>query len=161
MCTEQWPDFPLNAALGWWYVVFVYQLGNSDLAVEIFFEKEGTVEWGDINFEIEGWGTFRRACLLFNYFFCDKKEELLKTFLTCSCMPWLLNSFDFPSYGSELRKIYTKAIVDVYRGWSFGVALPGGKWLACGNGFTGGTGGQEETVAFNSGISYAKIRSIK
>ena len=30
-------------------------------------------------------------------FFCDKKEKFLKTLLTCTYIPLLLNSFDLPS----------------------------------------------------------------
>ena len=39
-----------------------------------------------------------------NLFFSDKK---------CSFIPWLLNSFDIPSYGSESRKKYTLRILSM------------------------------------------------
>ena len=47
-----------------------------------------------------------RTCLLFNYFFDDKKQ-LLRALLTCTFIRLLLNSFDLCSYSSKLRKIYT------------------------------------------------------
>ena len=64
--------------------MFVYHSVNSNLRVEIIFRKEGTAENGLIDFEIGDIGTsaywywrFKklscRACLLFYYFFGDKK----------------------------------------------------------------------------------------
>ena len=42
-------------------------------------------------------------------FFRDKKEQILKVFLTCTFNPGLL-SFHLPSYGSESRKRRAKAV---------------------------------------------------
>ena len=53
-------------------------------------------------------------CLLLKFSFGDKKQCLLKVLITF--IRWLLNSFDLPSYGSELKKRYTKIAVDVSRG---------------------------------------------
>ena len=41
-----------------------------------------------------------RACLLLYCFFGNKKEELIKAFLTYAFIPWLLNSFDLPWLGT-------------------------------------------------------------
>ena len=88
--------------------MFVYHFVDPDLRVEIIFRKEGTVENGGIDFEIRDictsahgyWGLKKiscKACLLFYYFFGDKKS-LLKALLTCTFIRSLLNSFDLPSY---------------------------------------------------------------
>ena len=64
--------------------IFVYHFVDLDLKVEIFFEKEGAVENRDVDFEIGDVGTSAhlywrmttilfRACLVFYYFFGDKK----------------------------------------------------------------------------------------
>ena len=36
---------------GWSSTLLVYQFFDSDQGVEIFFDKEGTVEKGDVDFE--------------------------------------------------------------------------------------------------------------
>ena len=46
---------------------------------------------------------------LFYYFFRDKKEQILKVFLTCTFNPGLIN-FHLPSYGSESRKRRAKTV---------------------------------------------------
>ena len=43
-----------------------------------------------------------RACLFFIVFWWPKKNITFKFLFTFN--PWILNSFDLPSYGSELRK---------------------------------------------------------
>ena len=40
-------------------------------------------------------------------YFSGKKDKLLKTLLTCTPIPGLLNSFDLPSSSLGLRKRYT------------------------------------------------------
>ena len=100
-----------------------YHFVDPDLRVDIFFVKEGTLKNGSLDFEIGDKGTSThlywmlkksscRACLLFNYFFDDKKYPF-KAFSTCTFIPSLLNSFNLPSYSSKTRKKYTllKAIV--------------------------------------------------
>ena len=58
------------------------------------------------------------VCFLF---FGDKKK-FLKVVLTpaCTSMPWLLHSFDLPSYGSESRKSYTLKLLLMYLGEGIG-----------------------------------------
>ena len=46
-----------------------------------------------------------RACLFFIVFWWPKNNIAFKSLFTFN--PWLLSSFDFPSYCSELRKRYT------------------------------------------------------
>ena len=64
--------------------MFVYHFVDPDLRVEIIFRKEVTAENGGTDFEIGDIGTSAhcywrlknlssRACLLFYYFFGDKK----------------------------------------------------------------------------------------
>ena len=48
-----------------------------------------------------------KACLLFYYFFGNKKTQLLRAILTCTFIYLLLNSFDLHRYSSKSRKIYT------------------------------------------------------
>ena len=59
-----------------------------------------------------------RACLflVFFVFWWQKKNISFKFLFTFN--PWLLNSFDLPSYGIE-EKIHTKAVSDVPRGEEF------------------------------------------
>ena len=45
-----------------------------------------------------------KACLFFTIFWRWKKEKQNLKFLF-TFNPWLLHSFDLPSYGSEMRKI--------------------------------------------------------
>ena len=55
---------------------------------------------------------------------------LLRALLTCTFIPWLLNSFDFPSYSSEFKKRDTLRLLLIFSE-SFGhcSALWGGeKW---------------------------------
>ena len=52
----------------------------------VYCEKDAAVEQGDV-------------------------EQLLKSLLTRAFILWLLNCFDFPSYGSELRKTYTLSLL--------------------------------------------------
>ena len=72
--------------IGWVIIgsMLVYHFVDPDLRVKIIFRKEGTTENGRIDFEIEDIGTSAhwywrlkkiscRACLLFCYFFGDKK----------------------------------------------------------------------------------------
>ena len=47
-----------------------------------------------------------RTCLLFYYFFGDKKQ-LLRALLICTFIRLLLNFFDLRSYSSKSRRIYT------------------------------------------------------
>ena len=69
----------------------VYYFVDFDLRVEIIFRKEGTAENGQIDFEIGDISTSAhwywrlktiscRACLLFYYFFGDKKIALKSPF---------------------------------------------------------------------------------
>ena len=52
----------------------------------------------------------------FIVFFGDKKEWHLKVLLTCTFIPWLLNSFDLPSYDSEFdENMHTKTVIGVCR----------------------------------------------
>ena len=64
--------------------IFAHHFGDPDLRVEIFFKKDGTAENRGIDFELGDIGTSAhcywrlkktscRACLLFHYFFDDKK----------------------------------------------------------------------------------------
>ena len=64
--------------------MFVYHFVDPDLRIEIIFRKEGTAKKGDTDFERGDIGTSAqwykrlkkfscRACLLFYYFFSDKK----------------------------------------------------------------------------------------
>ena len=69
-------------------------------------------------------------------FFDGEKESLVKAqfALTCTFISWLLNFLDLSSYGSELRKRYTNAVVvsrEVEGGGAvLEIAQPGGgKWL--------------------------------
>ena len=48
-----------------------------------------------------------RACLFFIVFWWQKKNITFKFKFLFTFKPWLLNSFDLPSFGSELRKRYT------------------------------------------------------
>ena len=97
--------------------MFHYYFVDPDLRVEIFFEKQRAAENGDVDFETGDistsphlyWRFKKTACRafsLFNYCFGIKKQ-LLKYLLTCTFIHSLLNSFNFPSYSSKFRKIYT------------------------------------------------------
>lgn len=84
----------------------------------VYCEKDAAVEQGDVDFEtglkhllhtcIGDWRKFQAEPFLF---FGDQKEQLLKTLLIRAFILWLFNCFDFPSYGSELRKTYTLCLL--------------------------------------------------
>ena len=56
--------------------------------------------------------TTYRACLFFIVFWWQKKNIAFKFLLTFN--PWLLNSFDLPSYGSELKKRHTITLFSMW-----------------------------------------------
>ena len=99
--------------------------------------KEGATEKGDV--EIEDWYSSAHLLALgfqeklmqsmsaaFYCFFGDKEPYLL--------IPWLLNSSDLPSYGSELRKRYPLRLLPIRleEGGVFEIILPGRGQLAYG-----------------------------
>ena len=97
--------------------MFLYYFVGPARRIEILFEKDGTPENGGVDFEmgdirtlhtcIGGWRKFHGEPVCFFIAFWGQKEKFLKALLICTFIPWLLNSFDLPSYRSELRKRYT------------------------------------------------------
>ena len=77
--------------------MFVYHFVDPDLKVEAFFEKDGPVENGDVDFEIGNIGTFARlyhfmqSLCRFLLFFGDKKIAF-KSSLGLYFHPLLLSS---------------------------------------------------------------------
>ena len=69
-----------------------------------------------------GWTKFHAEPVCCFGFFSDKKESLLKAFLTCTFIPWLLNFFNLPTFSQNWGK-------DTHWGWGvFDVVLPGRVW---------------------------------
>ena len=90
---------------------FVYHFVDSELRVEILFEKDGASENGGVDWQLctvvlEVEENFMQNLSAFLLFFGDK-NKCLKTLLTCTIIPSLL-SFE--------EKIYTKAVVNMSRG---------------------------------------------
>ena len=94
--------------------IFVSHFVDPDLPCDMSSKQGNRKKGGEGEVvEVKHWDTFVhlhsglkkiscRGCLLFYCFFCDKKEKLLKGLFYF--IPWLFNSFDFSSYGSESRK---------------------------------------------------------
>ena len=112
--------------------ILVRHFVDSNLRVEIFFEKDGAVENGGVDFEIGDISTSAylywrlkkisySACLRF-YCFSDDKKKLLKALLT--------RTFILPLLSSELWKRYTLRLLlmcleALKEGFSF---FPGRYW---------------------------------
>ena len=80
-------------------------------------------------------------CLLFMFFWWQKKNSFWNLYWPVYLSLLLLKSFDSPS-SSESRKIHTKAAVDVSKGGGIlEVGLLGGKWTNWEKGLLGGIRG--------------------
>ena len=85
--------------------MFVYHFWSWHGGYDIF--KNRTAEKGGVDFEIEGsgtsayfcWGPEKISCNIACFFIAFSVKKALLTFI-----PWLLNSFDLPNYGSKTRK---------------------------------------------------------
>ena len=71
------------------------------------------LKWGVETFAAHLYLGFRKKKSLctFLFFFRDKKEYLLNVPLTCTFMPWLLDSLDLHRYSSESKKRCTWRLV--------------------------------------------------
>ena len=104
-------------------IMFVYHFVDSDLKIEIFFEKEGLAENGGVDFEIGDIGTSAllywrlkkiscKACLLF-YCILATKIALL---LICTFITLLLNSFCLATVQNRGKDTHTNVVADVFGG---------------------------------------------
>ena len=96
-------------------IMFVYHFVDSDLKIEIFFEKEGLAENGGVDFEIGDIGTSAllywrlkkiscKACLLF---YCILATKIAFKSSLDLYFHYFIIEFILPSYSSEPRKRYT------------------------------------------------------
>ena len=131
--------------------MFLHHFVHPDLRVKIF-EKEGS-----INCEAKDQGTSvhlhwrDEEKFMSDFIVLWWQKKLLKPLLTCTFSPWLLDSFDMPSYSSESRKRYTLMLLlmrlDVQRGEKIlEVVLPECKW------FTWETWRSEETMVLSKTV---------
>ena len=108
--------------------IFIYHFVDLKLGVEIFFEKKSGGNrnrchwvWNWSNSALLYWGLKKILCRVYVGFLVTKK--LLKALLTCSFIPWLLNSFDLPSYSSESMKRFSLILffligIPLMQGWT-------------------------------------------
>ena len=131
--------------------MFLHHFVHPDLRVKIF-EKEGS-----INCETKDQGTSvhlhwrDEENFMSDFIVLWWQKKLLKPLLTCTFSPWLLDSFDMPSYSSESRKRYTLMLLlmrlDMQRGEKIlEVVLPECKW------FTWETWRSEETMLLSKTV---------